>query len=208
VPLPMDDGWTTSTPEAFGLDSQLLSGVAHWLDSLCGSNIHSVLVVRRGALVFEHYRKGADERWRDPIPDAMHGPETKHDLRSATKSVTGLLVGLAVDQNLIPGLDEPIFRYFPEYADLRSQEKDRILLRHLLTMSAGLEWDENVPDTDPAHGEMRMWRSADRLRTALEPPVVAAPGVIWNYSGGCTEILGALLHKCTGKPIDEFAREA
>jgi CubicO group peptidase (beta-lactamase class C family) len=65
-----------------------------------------------------------------------------------------------------------------------------------------------VPDADPAHGELRMWRSADRLRPALEPPVVVAPGEIWNYSGGCTEILGALLPKCTGKPIDEFAQEA
>jgi CubicO group peptidase (beta-lactamase class C family) len=53
-----------------------------------------------------------------------------------------------------------------------------------------------------------MWRSADRLRPALEPPVVVAPGEIWNYIGGCTEILGALLPKCTGKPIDEFAQEA
>jgi CubicO group peptidase (beta-lactamase class C family) len=65
-----------------------------------------------------------------------------------------------------------------------------------------------VPDADPAHGELRMWCSADRLRPALEPPVVVAPGEIWNYSGGCTEILGALLPKCTGKPIDEFAQEA
>jgi hypothetical protein len=65
-----------------------------------------------------------------------------------------------------------------------------------------------VPVADPAHGELRMWRSADRLRPALEPPVVVAPGEIWNYSGGCTEILGALLPKCAGKPIDEFAQEA
>jgi hypothetical protein len=53
-----------------------------------------------------------------------------------------------------------------------------------------------------------MRRSADRLRTALEPPVVVAPGEIWNHSGGCTEILRALLPKCTSKPIDEFAPEA
>jgi CubicO group peptidase (beta-lactamase class C family) len=159
-------------------------------------------------LVFEHYRNGADERWGSHFPEATHGPETKHDLRSATKSVTGLLVGIAHDLKLIPSLDEPVFQYFPEYADVRTPEKDRILLRHLLTMSAGLEWDENLSLSDPRHGEARMWRSGDRLRTALEPRLAATPGFHWNYSGGCTELLAAVLHKVTGEPIDEFAREA
>jgi len=165
-------------------------------------------VARRGALVFEHYRRGADERRRDPLPEATHGPATKHDLRSATKSVTGLLVGLALARKAIPSLDAPVFAYFPEYADLRTPEKERITLRHLLTMSPGLDWDENVPDADPTHGEMRMWRSADHLRTALEPPVVAPPGRDWTYSGGCSALLGAVLRKATGRPLDAFAREA
>jgi CubicO group peptidase (beta-lactamase class C family) len=178
-----------------------------WLDCLPRANIHSVLVVRRSTLVFEHYRNGADERWRVPLPDATHGPEIKHDLRSATKSVTGLLMGLALERKLIPSLEESIFQYFPEYPDLRTAEKDRIRARHLLTMSAGLEWDENVPDIDPIHGEMRMGRSRDHLRTALEPRLVAAPGQVWNYSGGCTELLGALLQRLAGRPIDEFASE-
>jgi CubicO group peptidase (beta-lactamase class C family) len=208
VPAEIADGWTISAPEAVGLDPKELCGVVDWLDGPSRPNVHSILVVRRGALVFEHYRKGADERWRFPLPDATHGPEIKHDLRSATKSVTGLLIGLAHERKLIPSLDEPMLQYFPEYADLRTAEKDRILLRHLLTMSAGLDWDEYVPDTDPIHGEMRMWRSRDHLRTALEPRVVAAPGQVWNYSGGCTELLGAVLQRLTGRPIDEFAREA
>lgn len=110
----------------------------------------------------------------------MHGPTAKHDLQSATKGVTGLLIGVALDRKLLPGLDEPVFSYFPEYAELRTPEKDGIRVRHLLTMSAGLEWDENVPDTDPRDGEMRMWRSDDHLRLALEPPLVATPGLDWN----------------------------
>lgn len=207
VPAEVADGWTISEPDAVGLDPKGLCSVADWLDGAPRLNVHSILVVRRGALVFEHYRKGADERWRSPLPNATHGPETKHDLRSATKSLTGLLIGLAHERRLIPSLDEPIFQYFPEYAELRTSEKDRILLRHLLTMSAGLDWDENVPDTDPIHGEMRMWRSRDHLRTALEPRVVPAPGQVWNYSGGCTELLGAVLQRLIGRPIDEFAHE-
>jgi CubicO group peptidase (beta-lactamase class C family) len=207
IPADIGDGWPISAPEAAGIDSLELGAVVDWLDGLPRANIHSVLVVRGSTLVFEHYRNGADERWRVPLPSATHGPEVKHDLRSATKSVTGLLMGLVLERKLIPSLEESIFQYFREYPDLRTVEKDRIRVRHLLTMSAGLEWDENVPDIDPIHGEMRMWRSRDHLRTALEPHLVAAPGQVWNYSGGCTELLGALLQRLAGQPIDEFASE-
>ena len=179
-----------------------------WLDRLRTSNIHSVLVVRRGALAFEHYRDGNDQQWLVSLPNANHGPTVKHDLRSITKSVISLLVGIAVDRKLIPGLDEPIFNYLPDYLDLRTPEKDRITLRHLLTMAAGLEWNEYLPYTDPNNSEIMMFRSGDRLRYALQPRVVAAPGSEWNYSGGCTELLGAIVAKASGKPIEEFANEA
>jgi len=207
VPADIGDGWTIAAPEAVGIDADALTSVVDWLDALDRSNVHSLLVARRGALVFEHYRKGPDDYWPTQLPDATRGPKTWHDLRSATKSVTGLVFGIAHDRKLIPSLDKPVFEYFPDYADLRSPEKDHILLRHLLTMSAGLEWDENVDVSDPRNGEARMWRSPDRLRTALEPPLVAIPGEVWNYAGGCTELLGAVLQRATGKPIDAFARE-
>jgi CubicO group peptidase (beta-lactamase class C family) len=193
--------------ERVGMDIQPLSAIANWLSKIDGSNIHSIVVVRSGALIFEQYMKGADERWRKPLPGVEHGPDVKHDLRSVTKCVVGLLVGKAIETGLLPSLAQPIFDFFPEYADLRTPEKDRILVRHLLTMSAGLEWDENVPATDPNHGELRMWASSDRLRTALEPRMAAEPGSVWNYSGGCTELLGAIIQRAAGKPIDEFARE-
>jgi CubicO group peptidase (beta-lactamase class C family) len=202
------DGWAIAAPDAAGFDAARLSAVASWLDGLPGANIHAIVVARRGALVFEHYRRGADQRWGTHLPDAIHGPSTKHDLRSATKSITGLLVGIALERKLIASLDAPMFDYFPDYADLRTPEKHRILLRHLLTMSAGLEWDENGPLSDPVHGEMRMWRSNDHLRVALEPRVVAAPGELWSYSGGCTELLGAIVQRASGQPFDAFAREA
>jgi len=205
-PAQLPDGWTTSAPEAVGLDGGRLGAVVDWLDHLPNANLHSLLVARSGVLAFEHYRKGTDERSRERLPDAQHGVAVRHDLRSATKSVTGLLAGIALERKHIADLDVRVLDYFPEYADLRTPEKARITVRHLLTMSAGLDWDENVPITDPRHGEMRMWRTADHLRVALEPPMVAPPGEVWNYSGGCSELLGAILHKTTGQALDAFAR--
>src|SRR5262249_48792603 len=111
APATMPDGWATAAPGEGDLDPGRLGTVVAWLDHLPNANVHSILVARRGALVFEHYRRGADERWRDPLPEATHGPATKHDLRSATKSVTGLLVGLALACKAIPSLDAPVFAY-------------------------------------------------------------------------------------------------
>jgi CubicO group peptidase (beta-lactamase class C family) len=178
-----------------------------WLDDFPPGNIHSVLVVSHGVLTFEHYRTGNDEIWDRAVPDAEHGPTIKHDLRSITKSVISLLFGIALDGKLIPGIDEPVFNYFPEYADLRTPEKASISLRHLLMMSSGLEWNEYLPYTDPNNSEIAMLRSGDRWRFALQPRLVVTPGLEWNYSGGCTELLAAVIRKATGKPIEAFAHE-
>lgn len=205
--MPTDNAWPVAKPDSLGLDDPQLRSVAGWLERLPGCNVHAVVVARNGALAFEHYRNGADEKWRKPIEAATHGPGTKHDLRSVTKSILGLLVGIAVEEGAVSSLDEPIFTYFSEYSALRTPVKDRILLRHLLTMSAGFAWDENLPADNPDNGEMRMWRSKDYLRTALEPAVVDEPGTNWNYSGGCSELLGAILFRASGVSVENYARE-
>lgn len=181
--------------------------MTRWLDQFRAANIHSVLVIRNGALAFEHYRNGNDEIWEKSVSNAEHGPAIKHDLRSITKSVTSLLVGIALDRKLIASVDEPVFNYFPEHADLRTAGKARITLRHLLMMASGLEWDENIPYTNPKNSEIAMLSSDDRYRFALQPRLLVEPGSEWNYSGGCTELLGAVVRKASGKPLEEFASE-
>ena len=123
------------------------------------------------------------------------------------KSVTALVLGMAIDHGWIKSVDTPVLSFFPEYADLRTPEKDRITLRHILTMSSGLDWHESdVPYTDAANSEIRMDTAPDPYRFALEQPMVAPPGQIWNYNSGSTELLGAVLRKATGKPLDQLAR--
>ena len=84
------------------------------------------------------------------------GTTTIHDLRSVTKSVVGALVGLAVAEGAIPSLDLPVVNWFPEFADLQTPERRRITLRHVLGMTAGLAWNEDVPYNDPRNDEIRM----------------------------------------------------
>jgi CubicO group peptidase (beta-lactamase class C family) len=190
-----------------GIDAERLAATVQWLDGFPAANVHSVVVRRHGELAFEHYRAGNDCRWGEPLPKFAHSASTKHDLRSVTKSINSLLVGIAIDQRHIPSVDEPVFSFFPEYRDLRTPEKDRIAIRHLLTMSAGFAWDEYIPYTDPANSERQMLASADRWRFALAPKLVAPPGAVWNYNGGCTELLGAVVSKAVGRRIDEYVRE-
>jgi CubicO group peptidase (beta-lactamase class C family) len=199
--------WSIANPESAGLRSAPLRDLVEWLDGFGQANIHSVLVVRHGRLLFEHYRPGEDECWGEPLGNVAHGPNSKHDLRSVTKSVISLLFGIALDRKLINDIDESIINWFPQYPDLRIPEKERITLRHLLTMSAGLEWNENVPFTDPKNSEIRMLRSADQYRYVLEQPVVAPGGQIWNYNSGGTLLLEAVIAKAADGALDDVASE-
>ena len=208
VPSASTDQLVVAEPESVGLASATLCPMLKWLNAAKESNVHAVLVVRHGTLVFEHYFSGSDEVWGRPIGKIAFGPEVRHDERSATKSVIALLLGIAIDRGLIKGIDEPVLSFFPEYADLRAPEKDRITLRHLVTMSAGLEWHEiDVPYTSADNSEIRMELSGDPYRFTLGQPVVAPAGDVWNYNSGGTEVVAAVLKKVTGKPVDDFARD-
>ncbi|MDQ8730542.1 serine hydrolase [Bradyrhizobium sp. LHD-71] len=199
--------WSIADPEGAGLRSKPLRDLVEWLDGPGEANIHSVLVVRHGRLLFEHYRAGEDECWGEPLGNVAHGPDSKHDLRSVTKSVISLLFGIALDRKLIRDIDEAVIDWFPQYSDLRSPAKERISLRHLLTMSAGLEWNENLPSTDPKNSEMRLLSSADRCRYVLEQPVVAPAGQVWNYNSGGTLLLENVIATAVGGALDDVARD-
>lgn len=207
VPETAANDWQIESQITEGIDQQLLCALIDKLNSV-NANIHSILIIRGGRLVFEHYRAGADQKWGIALGKVVHGPAVKHDVRSVSKSIVSLLIGIALDHKLIASIDEPVFKYFPEYATLRTPAKDRILLRHLLTMSSGIAWDEKLPYTDPENGERQMIDSPDPYRFVLEQPLAAEPGQLWNYSGGSPALLGAILQKVTGKSLVAFARES
>jgi CubicO group peptidase (beta-lactamase class C family) len=201
------DSWQIATPESVGLSSNVLCSMVKWLEESKKVDVHAVVIARHGKLAFEHYFTGDDEHLGHSVGKVAFNAQTRHDERSVSKSVTALLVGIAIGRGRIKSIDEPIFSFFPQYADLRSPEKARITLRDLLTMSSGLEWHEiDVGYTTNANDEIRMDLSPEPHRYALTPSMVAAPGTQWNYDSGSTELLGAVLRKATGKPVNELAR--
>ena len=109
----------------------------------------------------------------------------------------------------IPLFARNIFSFFPEYADLRTPEKDRITLRHLLSMTSGLDWPERAVSINNPANIVRQARIApDPYRAVLERSVGAPPGTAWNYNSGGVWLLGRILKKVSGLPLDRFAKEA
>jgi CubicO group peptidase (beta-lactamase class C family) len=212
VPVARDDGWpVVSVNEDKLIDRAALCAMADRLVS-SDANIHAVLVARAGRLVFERYFTGSDE-----VPGRIYGrrvgnvtfdADTLHDIKSASKSVASLAVGIAIDRGLIAGVNEPIFSFFPELSDLRTPEKERIQLVHALTMSMGLEWVEATPATgDENNDEARMHRAPDPCRYVLGLAVTAPAGQEFFYNTGALTLVSAIIRKATGRTLDEFARE-
>ncbi|SDR46742.1 CubicO group peptidase, beta-lactamase class C family [Rhizobiales bacterium GAS191] len=206
TPAPTEDGWQAAAPDAVGFDPAVLCGIGPRFKEWTAADIHSVLVIRHGKLVYEQYFAGADERLGQSIGIVNYDAATMHDLRSITKSVTALVLGIEIGKGQIAGVDQPVLPQLPDYGDLRSPERDKITLRHLLTMSQGLVWNEDLPYSNPANSEIRMDYSSDPVRYALSQPVQAPPGTVYTYSGGSATIIAALLRKATGHTLDELAR--
>src|SRR5262245_6220119 len=158
------DDWTTSTPEAEGLDARVLEGLAPHFEAWTATNVHAALIARHGKLVYERYFAGEDKAWATRLGRVEYNPGLLHDIRSISKSITSLLFGIAADRGLLGGLEQSVFDHFPDHADLRTPEKEKITVRHLLTMSAGLAWNETLPYSNPENSERRMIDAADRCR--------------------------------------------
>ena len=189
LPVPPADhdwpgDWQLVPADQVGLDADRLEQSVEDIGALDG--VQGVLIARRGRLVAERYFRGA----------AGHRP---HNLKSASKSVLSALAGLAVEEGVLE-LDQPIADLLPEAADLDDPGKQAITVRHLLTMTSGLE--------STSFGNYGSWvASRNWVRAALARPLEAAPGTRFSYSTGGTHLLSATLARAAGKSTHDFARE-
>jgi CubicO group peptidase (beta-lactamase class C family) len=205
-PAVVGDGWETATLEAVGMDRRPIDAMTDMLRRYPDWNVHAVLIERDGRLVYEEHFAGADERWGRPLGRIVFDRQTKHDLRSVTKSVVSALVGIAHGSGTIDSLDRPIVDFFPELGALATPEWRRVSVRHALMMAAGLEWNESLPYTDPRNDEVGLIRSPDPIRFVLSRAVTTEPGTLWNYNGGLTHLLSAIVQRSTGQPLRDYAR--
>jgi CubicO group peptidase (beta-lactamase class C family) len=201
--------WTVGKPESVGFAPDLGAKLAAGIRSGLLRGLHGIIVSRGETIVLERYYEGADEAWGRPLGHVRFTRNQLHDLRSVTKSIVGLLYGIALDRGLVPDPAAPLLAQFPEYADLAiDPQRNALTIGQALSMTLGLEWDEQRPYTDPANSEIAMENAVDRYRYALDRPFAAPPGTRWIYSGGAVALLGGIIAKGSGRPLTEFAREA
>ncbi len=121
-------------------------------------NLHGLIALRDDRLVLEKYFEGEDRaRGNGKIGHVSFNPDTIHDLRSCSKSIIGLLYGIALNQGKVPPPEEPLYYAFPEHADLADKDgRDLLTIQHALTMTMGTDWDESSQFAEPPLHPMRL----------------------------------------------------
>ena len=120
VPVARDDGWRVASVNGDKLiDRGALCRMADRLAASSTANVHAVLVARGGKLVFERYFRGSDEIYGRRVGNVTFDADTLNDMKSVSKSVASLALGIAIDRGLIRSVNEPIFSFFPELSELQ-----------------------------------------------------------------------------------------
>lgn len=221
-------GWAMTTPPEVGLDAKVLASFDADIGEGKYGYVDSMLVIRHGKVAYERYYGHDYERIYSEeastpgslVVNDPTGPynyfnswwhpyyreSTLHSMQSVTKSVVSAVIGIAVGRGEFPDLDTPVLSFFEpgEVANV-DDRKDRITLRHLLTMSAGLDWDENLPYTDPDNTFTIMALSKDWAQFTIDRPMAENPGEVFQYNSGATLILGQVFRLATGIDLEEYA---
>ena len=213
TPLDLNDGWQVSAANDAGFDTEKLDTIGADLAADHYPNAHVVLVEHDGKLVFEQYLSGKDQNWGSPIGKVTFGPEVKHDLRSITKSVTALLLGIALqefrDGNFEQALSESIMTYFPEHQGKVTEGAEAITLHHVLTMTDGLDWNEmQVPYSNQQNDEIQLYDQSNPFLYVLNKSIRTQPGKAWYYNGGTTMLLAGVIENLSGKTLRSYAEQA
>jgi CubicO group peptidase (beta-lactamase class C family) len=210
IPPPqIDDGWETASLSLVGLNPEPIRHMMDYLNRENEHKIHSILIVKDNKLVLEEYLKGY--LYNDNPPGSngayiQYDRDVLHFLASVTKSITSVLFGIALSRNYIHSIDDKLSDYFPEYSDIFQGEKANITLRHLLTMTSGLDWDESTyPYGDRRNDVTRLFYSPDPMRFILEKPLVSPPGSAFVYKGGDTNLLGGIIRRASEYSLANFA---
>ncbi|WP_236292711.1 serine hydrolase domain-containing protein [Paenibacillus allorhizoplanae] len=176
-------GWPTSTPEAQGLYSATL---AKTFDVFHDHGVHSIAVIRNGVWVADACKEGIQSG-------------ILQDMKSVTKSVTSALIGIALAEGKLKTIEQRLATFYPELEN--DPLKSKIQLKHLLSMTSGLSWNN-----DQEESSTEMMHAPDWVAYILNRPAQHEPGVVFNYSNGDAHLLSAVIEKVTGMSMFEYAK--
>jgi CubicO group peptidase (beta-lactamase class C family) len=166
---------------------------AHLPDSLASElralNSIALLVIKQDAVLYEKYWDG-------------YSDSARSGSFSVAKSITSLLIGIAIQKGSIPSVDTPVGNYLPEFA---SGNRSTLTIRHLLTMSSGSNWDESY--ANPLSVTTEAYYGSNLYKTATGVALTHTPGTLHAYKSGDTQLLGLILEKATGQPLARYAAQ-
>ncbi len=188
-------GWRECQPEAVGMNSERLRRAMAYA-ATPAFHTEGLVIIRKGHIAGEAY-------WGNFKIDSTH---VSHSL---AKSFTSALIGIAIDKGFIKGIDERICSYFDEWNGLdRTDFRSRITIRHALTLTTGLEWQEDWSKWDPATNDaLKMGRTGRFINYMSQRKGLYEPGRRFSYSTGDPMLLSRVIQKATGMTAFEFAEE-
>jgi CubicO group peptidase (beta-lactamase class C family) len=199
------DGLSAVTPSSVGISAERLGQMEQAIKAGDFQAVTSVLVARHGKLAYEHYFDSA-------------GVDGLRNTRSATKTITGMLVGTAIDRRLIQSVDAHVLDYLQDKLPLENPDlrKNTITIEDFLTMSSLLECDDE--NSFSRGNEERMYLVEDWAKFTLDLPIRGFPGWetkpkdtlygrSWSYCTAGPTTLGVVLERAIKRPVPDFARE-
>ena len=146
--------------------------------------LESLLIIKDQKLILEAYFYGYDRT-------------QLHYINSCTKSITSLLLGITLDRHKRLNVDQPVFDFFLQYDSLKTPQKEKIKLKHVLTMTAGFQEEDGFEGIKPD----------DFIKYILNLPLESNPGEKFKYSNESTNLLGGIIYTLENKQADEFAKD-
>jgi CubicO group peptidase (beta-lactamase class C family) len=222
--------WPVAVPRDVGLDPKVLAAFDADIAAGKYGYIDSLLVIRHGRIAYDRsyphdYAKIYGKEAKEPGALNAHDPTGPynyfnpwwhplyrrgdlHSWQSVTKTVTSVIIGAARARGEFPDLSTPVLKFFDESKVANIDErKRRVTIRHLLTMTGGFDWDEELPYNDPNNAASLMEASFDWVEFAINRKMAREPGTVFNYNSGETQILSYIFHVATGRDIEEYAAE-
>src|SRR5256712_12023073 len=126
-------------------------------------------------------------------------------MQSVSKTVTSVILGIAITRgDFKAGLDTPLLKYFDVAAVKNVDDrKRRITLQHVLTMTTGLDWNEEVAYDYPKNDSSLMEATDDWVQYVIDRPMAQEPGKVFNYSSGVSELLAYIFPKEQGQAVEK-----
>lgn len=222
--------WPVATAKSQNMNADSLQAFDNGVTSGKYGYIDGILITRNGKLIYQkkyahdydkiygdsartrsglnQHDPGGPYNYYNPWWHPFYRRGELHSLQSVTKTITSIIIGVATARKEFPELSTTVLSFFDTTRVQNIDDsKRRVTIRHLLTMTSGLAWDEGFHYSDPRNDCTVMEGSLDWIQYVINKPMATEPGQSFRYNSGGSELLSYIFRKATGKDIEEYASE-